>query len=490
MNVVFLVGTRVLVFLFLIVGFVLGGARTLVAEEPPNILFIYLDDFGWKDASFMGSDFYETPNLDQLAREGMVFTDAYAGAANCAPSRACLLSGQYSPRHRIYNVGTKPRGRAQHRRLEHIAGTDVLDPSIETWAKIAQRSGYRTATIGKWHLSQDPMPYGFHVNIGGGLSGSPPRGYYPPHPRVPGLGDAPADEYLTDRLTDEAIKFIGGSARYPWLLYLTHFAVHTPLHAKRELVAKYEAKTPGQLHDHVAMATMVQAVDDGVGRIRRYLEELELLENTIIIFSSDNGGYGPATDMDPLKGYKGTYYEGGIRVPFFVRWPGVVKPGSRSHEPISAVDVHPTLCAMMGGHASGAQISDGKNLVPLLRGEIDRLEDRALFWHFPAYLQAYNVIDEQRDPLFRSRPCTIMRAGQWKLHHYFEDNALELYDLDTDIGERFNLARTRPEVTDKLYQQLVAWRQQTQADVPVQSNPAFDAAAEREAIERALADRH
>jgi len=248
-----------------------GLMNSAAAAEKPNILFIFLDDFGWRDTSYMGSDFYETPHIDQLAREGMVFDNAYSAAANCAPARACLLSGQYTPRHQVFNVGTGPRGKTQHRRLEHIAGTDILDPQIVTWAQRLQQAGYTTASMGKWHLSKDPLPYGFDINIGGTHSGGPPRGYYPPN-NVPGLEDSPKDEYLTDRLSDEAIRFIRAHQQKPWALYLTHFAVHTPLNARRDLVGKYEAKTPGQLHQHVAMATMIEAVDQGGGRIQAVLE--------------------------------------------------------------------------------------------------------------------------------------------------------------------------------------------------------------------------
>src|SRR6056297_1699296 len=199
---------------------VLVSSRTAEAAEPPNILFIYLDDFGWRDAGFMGSDFYETPHLDRLAASGMVFSDAYACAANCAPARASLMSGQYSPRHKIFNVGTKPRGNAKFRRLEHVPGTDTLSPEIITWAHRLQQQGYRTATIGKWHLSDDPTMYGFHENVAGDHRGSPPRGYYPPHPNATGLDSAAADEYLTDRLTAEAIQFIERNHNQRWALYL------------------------------------------------------------------------------------------------------------------------------------------------------------------------------------------------------------------------------------------------------------------------------
>jgi arylsulfatase A-like enzyme len=466
--------------LFLATFTFLVGAAT--AESKPNILFIYLDDFGWKDTSYMGSDFYETPHIDKLASQGIIFSDAYSAAANCAPARACLLSGQYTPRHRIFNVGTRPRGDARFRRLEHVPGVDILDPKIRTWAQQIQSAGYKTATMGKWHLSKDPLPYGFDVNIGGTKAGGPPQGYYPPHGKAPGLKDASKDEYLTDTLSNEAVSFIRKNKERPWLLYLTHFAVHTPLHAKKELVAKYKAKPKGELHDHVDMATMIQSVDDGVGKIVTTLEELGLTDNTIVLFYSDNGGYGPATDMAPLKGYKGTYYEGGIRVPFFVKWTGVVKAGARIAEPITGVDLYPTLCAMTGADLPKGQANDGRNLVPLLKNGVKTFGDRALFWHFPAYLQSYKgMTGEQRDVLFRTRPCSVVRAGDWKLHQYFEDGALELYNLREDIGETTNLAKQKPKMAALLLARLEKWRREWKAPVPNALNPKFDQEAEARA---------
>ncbi len=454
-------------------------------QNQPNILFIYLDDFGWKDTGFMGSDFFETPHLDKLAREGMVFTNAYSCASNCAPARACLLSGQYTPRHQIFNVGTGPRGKAQYRRLLHVPGVDTLDTQIKTWAQCLQETGYRTATVGKWHLSKDPVPYGFHVNIGGTHSGSPPRGYYPPHGKVPGLADAPAGEYLTDRLNQEAVGFIRANQTRPWMLYLTHFAVHSPFHAKKELVSKYEAKPSGQLHHNVTMATMIQSVDDGVGQIQSTLEALNLTDKTIIVFFSDNGGVAKVTDMAPLRGYKGTYYEGGIREPFFVKWPGVVKSGSTCDVPIIGVDLYPTLCDMAGAKCPKDQLKDGVSLVPLLKGDVDTLPERALFWHFPAYLQVGAGIEgvESRDALFRSRPCSIIRLGDWKLHQYFEDGGLELYNLKRDMGETKNLAQQYPTKRRALLQRLVQWRAEVGAPVPSEPNPAFDAKAEAAALQ-------
>ncbi|HBV65985.1 MAG TPA: aryl-sulfate sulfohydrolase [Rhodopirellula sp.] len=468
---------------------VLSEPAQLIAQEQksenlnrPNVLFIFLDDYGWRDCGFMGSDYYETPNLDALAKSGMIFTNAYSASANCAPARACLLSGQYTPRHEIYNVGTSRRGNPKFGKWMHVPGTDTLPEGIRTWAQQIQTAGYRTGTIGKWHLSDDPLPYGFDFNFAGTHSGSPPRGYYPPHPKAPGLKNAPSDEYLTDRLTDEAIGFIDRNRKQPWFLYLTHFAVHTPLQGKSDLVAKYEAKPKGQLHSHAVMAAMIESVDTGVGRIMDKLEETGLKENTVIFFSSDNGGYGPATSMTPLKGYKGTYYEGGIREPMFVTWPGVIAAGSQSDEPVINVDFYPTFCEITKAELPEGQPRDGESLLPILLQDKATLKDRALFWHFPAYLQSYQRVDGQRDLLYRSRPCSIIRDGRWKLHQYFEDDAIELYDLKNDISESHDLSSSNPEKASELLLQLRTWQREINAPIPAERNPLYDPAAEAEAL--------
>lgn len=467
---------------------------SIASAERPNILFVYLDDFGWKDTGYMGSDFYETPNIDKLATEGIIFSDAYSCASNCAPARACLMSGQYTPRHKIYNVGTKPRGKGVHRRLKHVPGVKTLDKKFTTWAQRLQRAGYKTASIGKWHLSDDPRPYGFDVNVGGTHAGSPPNGYYPPHSSAPGLKDAPSDEYLTDRLNQEAIDFITQNKSTQWCLYLTHFAVHTPLNAKRELVAKYEAKAKGELHDHVAMATMIEAVDQGVGKIIATLDRFKLRENTIILFCSDNGGFGPATDMAPLKGYKGTYYEGGIRVPFFANWPGKIRGGRKTAEPVTGVDFYPTICELTETPIEEDQVLDGVSLAGLMTGANDQLKQRALYWHFPAYLQSYggngkNVQLEQRDPLFRSRPCSVVRFGDWKLHQYFEKNDFELYNLSKDIGEANNLVKSEPEKVKMLMEKLQAWQDSVNAPNKFEKNRKYDEALEQKAIAQRIGKR-
>jgi arylsulfatase A-like enzyme len=293
---------------------------------------------------------------------------------------------------------------------------------------------------------------------------------------------------LTDRLTDEAIDFISSNQSRPWFLYLTHFAVHTPLQAKSGLLEKYQHKPAGQLHDSAVMAAMIESVDEGVGRIMKTLRQLDLAGKTAVVFTSDNGGYGPATSMRPLKGYKGTYYEGGIRVPLFVHWPGVVAAGATCDVPVINVDLYPTFCQLTGATMPPDQPRDGVSLMPLLRGE--RLAaERALFWHFPAYLQSYQRFDQQRDPLFRSRPCSIMRDGDWKLHEYFEDGGLELYNLQEDPGEQTNLADRYPGKLTQMHRQLQQWRQATQAPVPREPNPHHDPAAEAAAIKKKLAKR-
>ncbi|MCG8585118.1 MAG: sulfatase [Pirellulales bacterium] len=439
-------------------------------QQRPNILFIYLDDYGWRDAGFMGSDFYETPHLDKLAAGGMVFTDAYSCAANCAPARACLLSGQYTPRHKVFNVGTGLRGNPKHSRLKPIPGTTTLRPDIVTWAEQLQKAGYKTGMFGKWHLGTTPREQGLDIAV--------------EHRKLPGFGRGYVGrngEYLSDVLTDHAIDFMRKNQAQPWCAYLAHWAVHTPLQPKKDLVPKYEAKKPGRLHNHVTMATMIQSVDDAVGRIIKALDEMKLRDKTVIIFSSDNGGYGPATDMHPLWGYKGNYYEGGIRVPFFVNWPGVVKGGQKTDEPIIGVDVYPTICEIAGAKLPD-QPADGQSLVPLLSGKVETLGERPIFWHFPAYLQSYSVFAEQRDRLFRTRPCSIIRHGDWKLHEYFEDGALELYNLREDIGERKNLAKSNPAKTKELHEMLVVWREKVNAPVPKEPNPLFDAETEAKAL--------
>ena len=322
--------------------------------------------------------------------------------------------------------------------------------------------------LGKWQLGSKPSEHGFDVVVDHrDLEG------YRHH-----LG--PGGAHLTDTLTDRTIEFIEERRDGPWAVYLSHYAVHSPLQPRPDLLSIYQSKKQGSLHRNPELAAMIHGVDEGVGRIVAALEDLGEREDTIIFFTSDNGGWGDVTDMDPLRGYKGTFYEGGIRVPFIVSWPGHVEAGRTTTEPTIGVDLSPTLLELAGAETPN-QPMDGVSLVPLLRGERDRLGPRAIYWHFPLYLQSLEVDDEQRDPLFRTRPCSIVRQGDYKLHQYFEDGALELYNLMRDPGELTNLADSEPKLRDELLGVLNQWRSDLDAFVPRETNPEFDEAAEKSA---------
>ena len=443
-------------------------------QAPPNVVLILIDDLGYKDTGVYGSGFYETPNIDQLASEGMLFTQAYASAANCAPSRATLMSGLYHPRHYIYTVASSERGAAEDRKIIPTPNTQTLADSIFTLAELFRQQGYRTAHFGKWHLGEDPRTQGFDINVAGSQRGSPGRdGYFSPY-NVEPLEDGPEDEYLTDRLTTEAIDFLQASQDSSFFLYMPYYTVHTPLQGKETLIRKYEAKEGDSLQSNAIYAAMVEAMDQNVGRLLSALDSLGLAENTMVVFTSDNGGIRAISSQEPLRAGKGSYYEGGIRVPMIIRWPGNTEAGSKSDLPVSNLDFFPTFREVFGQNQE-EKILDGQSLVPILTQE-DGFSERPLYWHFPIYLQAYDTIkDDGRDPLFRTRPGSVVRQGKWKLHEYFEDGGLELYNLEEDIGERNNLAEEMPDKTQEMYQLLNDWRARTNAPVPTEPNPAFQA---------------
>lgn len=445
---------------------VLGIAVNTADAAKPNVVFFLIDDLGWKDAGFMGSRFYSTPNVDRLAKQGMVFTAAYSNGPNCAPTRACLMSGWYSPRHGIYTVGSSERGRARNRKLIPIKNTRTLASNVVTLAESLKAAGNVTAHMGKWHLGPDPTTQGFDVNIGGNRTGSPRGGYFSPY-RNPQLPNGPKGEYLTDRLTDEALKFLDANRTKPFFLYLAHYAVHTPIQAKSDLTEKYRKRKGDRYHNNPKYAAMIDSVDQSVGRVLKKLDDLKLAKNTIVIYTSDNGGYGPVTSQHPLRGSKGMLYEGGIRVPLIVRWPGHTKPGRRSDVPVASIDFYPTLLEAAGVKRTG-RLLDGESLVPLLE-QTGSLKRKALFWHFPAYLQAYRGM---KGP-WRTTPAGAVHAGDWKLIEFFEDGRLELYNLKDDIGESKDLAKSRPEKTRELHTLLQAWRKSVKAPVPTEKNPAY-----------------
>ncbi|MEJ2050804.1 MAG: sulfatase, partial [Calditrichota bacterium] len=370
---------------FLMAATLSGCAGSRKEASKPNFVFILVDDLGWKDVGFMGSEYYETPVIDRLASQGMHFTNAYSNAPNCAPTRACLLSGQYGPRHGVYTVGTAERGDTRLRKLIPTPNKTTLDSDIITIAEALKPAGYVSASIGKWHLGDDPklgpVSQGFDVNIGGDHNGHPPAGYFSPY-HLPNLDNAPQGEYLTDRLTNEALRFIERNQDHPFFLYLPHYAVHKPVQAPESIVEKYRNKPGSHGQNNPEYAAMIESVDTNIGRILHTLEELHLAENTVVVFFSDNGGHGNVTSMEPLRGSKGMIYEGGIRVPLIVRWPGRISSGTVCKVPVIGLDFYPTILEMAGVDLPD-QVLDGESLVPLLRGG-QQLRRDAIFWHFPA----------------------------------------------------------------------------------------------------------
>jgi arylsulfatase A len=468
-----------------------GGSGPLRADDrpgdgrPPNILFILIDDLGWRDLGCYGSTFYQTPHIDKLAGQGMKFTDAYAACSVCSPTRAAILTGQYPARLHLtdYLAGRPPKDA----RLQIPEWTPYLGRDVQTIAGALKPANYVSALIGKWHLGGAPSPQpsppggegrgrgeaedslperrGFDVNIAGSHYGQPPDYFFPYERsgpggttyRLPNFTGGRDGEYLTDRLTDEAEKFIEKNKDRPFFLYLAHYAVHTSIgnrfQAKPETIAKYAAKADPKAAQHNAVyAAMIDSMDESVGRLLHKLDELKLADRTVVVFTSDNGGYNQATAQPPLRGAKSDAYEGGIRVPLIVRWPGAVKAGSVSGTPVTSVDFLPTCCDIAGVKPKAGQPLDGVSLMPLLR-QSGRLERDAIFWHYPHYND-------------RTTPHGIVRRGDDKLIEYFEDGRLELYNLKTDIGEKDNLAAAQRDKARELQRLLADWRKQVGAQMP------------------------
>ena len=458
-------------FLFAWLFIVPAGCRQKEVKQPPNVVLILADDLGWKDLGFMGSNYYETPCLDAFSRQSTWFTQAYAGAANCAPSRACLLTGLNTPRHGIYTVSPAERGDARTRRLIPARNTMILNDSFVTIAEKLQHAGYRTCSIGKWHIGQDPTTQGFDLNIAGTSAGHP-KSYFSPYLN-PALPDGPPGEYLTDRLTKEAIRYLCQDHPLPFFLYLPYFAIHTPLQGRPELVNHYRDKPPvdgqGTNADYAALVTRL---DWNIGRLLQVIDSLALRANTLVIFSSDNGGISYLSRQHPLRAGKGGYYEGGVRVPLLFSWPGHIPSNQSLDIPVSQLDLFSTILDFTGIDATSA--TDGLSLYHLLKDQ-QPLPARPLFWHFPIYLEAYrNGEDESRDSLFRTRPGSTMRFRHWKMHYYLEDQAYELYNLLEDPGEKQNLIGQSMEIEDTLKTMLAKWWENTNAPIPATLNPDFD----------------
>lgn len=442
---------------------------TPAEAEKPNIVLFFADDLGWQEPAYAGSDFCETPHLDRLAADGMVFRHAYASAGNCQPSRACMLSGQYTPRHDVYAVGSTRRGPVELMRLMPIPNKGSLTMKTVTMGEAMKAAGYATGLFGKCHLKDT-------------ADGKSERaGFDVVKVSQHGLNsDDPADPKGIFSITDAACEFMEANRERPFLAYVSHYAVHSRLQGRPETKERFRAKPPGKLGHgkNPMLAACLADLDSGIGLIREKLKELKLEKNTLIIFTSDNGG--THVSQEPLRGKKGCYYEGGIRVPMIAYWPAVVRPGSTCDVPVLNVDFFPTFLDAAGARPPKSPL-DGASLVPLLKGE-SKLKREAIFWHFPGYLNG--PVPRGRDPVFRTRPVSVIRKGDWKLHLYHEEwqldggrerldrnNAAELYNIATDPGERKNIALTQTEKRDELLDDLLTWMERVPARLPTEPNP-------------------
>jgi arylsulfatase A-like enzyme len=468
----------------------------------PNIIVILADDLGWADLSSYGSTFHESPNLDKLATQGMRFTQAYSSSPYCSPSRAAIMTGRHPARLKItdYIPSNGKSGKLLPAEMKMEMPLEEV-----TMAEVLRDAGYATWHVGKWHLGDlgyYPEDQGFQVNVAGNHSGATPSFFWPfgdkegvtvarPGARdqgkgyhgtpVPGLhAGGQKGEHLCDRLTSEAMKLIGQRKQaQPFFLYLPFYDVHTPIMAKPELVKKYEAKaarlglppvpkTPRFTEDNRAhggieakmpetqvnpiYAAMIETMDANVGRLMAKLDELGIADNTLILFTSDNGGHN-VTSNRPLRGGKGWLYEGGVREPWIVKWPGVTKPGSTCDVPVMNTDILPTVLEACGLPAKPDLHKDGVSFASLLRGDTKPVHD-ALFWHFPHYGN------------HGSGPCSSVRVGEWKLIHWIEDDSVELFNLATDPAEKTDVAAQQPERAKELRTRLDAWRKETDANMP------------------------
>jgi len=441
------------------------------AADRPNFVFFLVDDLGYMDIGANNPDtFYETPNVDRLAETGMRFTNGYAANPVCSPTRYSIMAGKHPSRVDATNFFSGRReGRFRPAPLNDRMAVDEV-----TLAEALQQAGYRTAFLGKWHLGPTeefwPDNQGFEFNVGGHDRGSPPGGYFAPF-RNPRLEDGPNGQHLTQRLTDEAISILEQVQNDPFLLYLSFYTVHTPLQAPKDLVEKYRKKAEKvsdlnefgdeeqvfpvdrprrvrQVQRHATYAAMVETMDTSVGRVLAKLDELGLSENTVVCFTSDNGGLstseGSPTSNLPLRGGKGWLYEGGIREPYLIRWPGVTEPGSVCDVPVVSMDFYPTILDIAGLPLRPEQHLDGVSLVPLLKQEGDLARD-TLFWHYPHYSNQGGI------------PGGAIRVGDYKLIERFEDGRVHLYNLADDIGERHDLAEQMPERVDAMRRRLHDW---------------------------------
>jgi arylsulfatase A-like enzyme len=458
------------------------------AKEPvskPNVILILIDDMGWSDVGFQGNEYYETPNIDRLASQGVVFSNGYAANAVCSPSRAAILTGRYPTRHGITNwiehwipaalVGDREGFESDNTNQLMTPKNDVYMKLEEvTIAEVLKDGGYETCHIGKWHLGPHgwlPQDQGFDHNIGGSQKGSPST-YFDPY-NMPNLRDRKKGEYLVDRLADEATNFIKRTAAkdQPFFLYLSHYAPHYPLEAKAELIEYYKNKPmPKDRSFHPEFAAMVHSVDESVGKVLATLDASGIADDTIVFFTSDNGGQktqrpgwsGP-TDNTPMRDGKGFPYEGGIREPFIVKWPGTTQAGRVSDEMVNIIDILPTICEMTGQPLPAGRVLDGISLVPLLKKE-QKLSRDTMYWHLPHYWGPGNVV----------HPYSAIRKDDWKLIHWYEGDKMELYNLAEDVSETNNMAAQMQGKVKALSANLDQWLKDQNAVLPI-PNPMYRA---------------
>ncbi len=467
-----------------------GGTRRKAAKNL-NFVFFLVDDLGWKDLGCFGSTFYETPNVDRLASQGMRFTNAYAACPVCSPTRASIMTGKYPARMDTTDWFGAPqpqsvrKHRTRNKSMLPAAYLEYLPLEETTIAEALKEAGYGTFFAGKWHLGPEakywPENQGFDVNKGGWVRGGPygPGTYFVPYGN-PRLEDGPKGEHLPDRLATETCKFIEENKSKPFLAYLSFYSVHTPLVSREDLKKKYQEKARSVVHegprfipeggrkarqvqDHAVYGGMVEAMDLAVGKVLKQLDKLGLAENTAVFFMSDNGGLstseGSPTSNVPLRGGKGWLYEGGIREPMIVRLPGAVKAGSVSDAVVTSTDFYPTMLDLAGLKPKPRQHVDGKSFVGVLK-QTGSGERGAVYWHYPHYGNQ------------GGSPGGAVRMGDWKLIEFYEDNRVELYNLKDDIGEQNDLADKMPEKVKELQDKLHAWRKEVDARMPA-PNPNY-----------------
>ncbi|MHC4328829.1 MAG: sulfatase [Planctomycetota bacterium] len=436
------------------------------SKERTNIVLIMIDDLGWMDLHCQGNERLDTPNIDRLASQGMRFTDAYSAAPVCSPTRAAIMTGQSPARLRITNhLPDREQFQPENAKLRSAKTLDHLPLEHVTLAERLKEADYATAFLGKWHLSGRgtekggalaepnlrPEHQGFDVNVGGCGFGGPPS-YFEPY-RIPNIEPRREGEYLPDRLADEAIDFIRTHHDKPFFVALWNYTVHWPMQAPQRLVDKYKERTGPGIKDP-RYAAMIEAMDAAIGRIIKELDKLELTEHTLVIFTSDNGGYGGVSDCRPLRASKGYLYEGGIRVPLIVRWPGVVRPGITCRTPVISTDFYPTLLEAAGLRSKAGKTFDGESIVPTLK-QTGPLKRKAIFFHYPNYAWHRS-----------NRLGGAIREGDYKLIKWYDDGLVELYNLADDLGEQNDLSEKMPEKASDLKRKLEAWLAESGAAMP------------------------